>query len=96
MAQTTVPPSLYEHDYTAWLDLTLAQLKQQDFAELDWGNLIEEIDALGQGQRHKVESGLLRLLIHLLFYEYWEAERPWLGKDWEKKLITFGWSLIYC
>ena len=41
MVQTTNLASLYEQDYPAWLDLTLAQLKQQDFSAIDWGNLIE-------------------------------------------------------
>ena len=95
MAQKTTPPSLYEQDYSAWLDLTLAQLKQQDFAGLDWGNLIEEIDALGREQRHKVESYLLRLLIHLLLYEHWEAERPWSGKGWEKEIDNFRLELDF-
>jgi len=95
MAQTINPPSLYENDYPAWLDLTLAQLKQQDFAAIDWSNLIEEIDALGREQRHKVERYLLRLLIHLLLYEQWDTERPWSGKGWEKEIDNFRLELDY-
>ncbi|WP_212721942.1 MULTISPECIES: DUF29 domain-containing protein [unclassified Synechocystis] len=95
MAQTTMPPSLYEQDYPAWLDLTLAQLKSQDFGALDWVNLIEEIEELGREQRHKVESYLLRLLIHLLLYEYWQAERPWSGKGWEKEIDNFRLELDF-
>lgn len=95
MAQTTDPTLLYEQDYTAWLDLTLIQLKQQDFGGLDWGNLIEEIEALGREQRHKVESYLLRLLIHLLLYEHWEAEHPWSGRGWEKEIDNFRLELDF-
>jgi hypothetical protein len=69
MAQAVSCASLYQKDYVAWLDLTLTQLKQQNLANVDWTNLIEEIEALGREQRHKVESYLLRLLIHLLFYQ---------------------------
>ena len=93
MVQTTNLASLYEQDYPAWLDLTLAQLKQQDFSAIDWGNLIEEIDALGREQRYKVESYLLRLLIHLLLYEHWQTERPWSGKGWEKEIDNFRLEL---
>ena len=80
MAQATSLTSLYEQDYPAWLDLTLTQLKQQEFSVIDWANLIEEIETLGREQRHKVESHLLRLLIHLLLYEHWQTERLWSGK----------------
>jgi hypothetical protein len=69
MAQAVSCASLYQKDYVAWLDLILTQLKQQNLANIDWTNLIEEIEALGREQRHKVESYLLRLLIHLLFYQ---------------------------
>lgn len=95
MAQTTILPSLYEEDYPAWLDLTLKQLKAQDLGSLDWGNLIEEIEELGREQRHKVESYLLRLLIHLLLYEHWHAERPWSGKGWEKEIDNFRLELDF-
>jgi hypothetical protein len=93
MTQITSLPSLYEEDYTAWLDLTLTQLKQQNLSDLDWTNLIEEIEALGREQRHKVESYLLRLLIHLLFYQYWESERTFSGKGWEKEIDNFRLEL---
>ena len=85
--------TLYEQDYVAWLDLTLNQLKQQDFSGLDWENLIEEIDALGREQRHKVVSCLLRLLLHLLLYQYWDIERQWSGKGWEKEIDNFRLEL---
>ena len=84
---------LYEQDYVAWLHLTLTQLKQQDFSNIDWVNLIEEIDALGREQRHKVESYLLRLLIHLLLYQYWDVERTWSAKGWEKEIDNFRLEL---
>ncbi|MFN5513711.1 MAG: DUF29 domain-containing protein [Cyanobacteriota bacterium] len=93
MVQITPLASLYEQDYPAWLDLTLTQLKEQDFGVIDWSNLIEEIEALGREQRHKVESYLLRLLIHLLLYEHWQTERPWSGKGWEKEIDNFRLEL---
>ena len=60
--------SLYEKDYVEWLDLTLTQLQNHDLEDLDWTHLIEEVEALGSEQRHKVESYLQKLLIHLLLY----------------------------
>ena len=59
--------SLYEQDYVEWLDVTLQQLQNRDLKHLDWTNLIEEVEALGSEQRHKVESYLIQLLKHWLF-----------------------------
>ena len=80
---------LYEADYVAWLDTTLEQLKQKEFDRLDLPHLIEEIDALGREQRHKVESYLIQLLIHLLVYQYWSTEKQWSSRGWEKEIDNF-------
>ncbi len=93
MTQTTSLSSLYEQDYSAWLDLTLAQLKQRNFSDIDWKNLIEEIAVLGIEQRRKVKSYLLRLFIHLLLYQYWQSERTFSGKGWEKEIDNFRLEL---
>lgn len=85
--------SLYEDDYVAWLDTTLDQLKSHDIEQLDWKHLAEEIEALGSEQRHKVESYVLRLLIHLLLYQYWDSEREWSGNGWEKEIDNFRLEL---
>lgn len=77
----------------AWLDDALHQLQQRDVSQLDWEHLIEEIEALGREQRHKVESYLLRLLIHLLLYEYWVGERSWSGSGWRKEIDNFRLEL---
>ncbi|MFN9169463.1 MAG: DUF29 family protein, partial [Dolichospermum sp.] len=47
---------IYEQDYTEWLDITLNQLQNRDLENVDWEHLIEEITALGNEQRRKVES----------------------------------------
>lgn len=92
---TTTHPdiALYESDYVAWLDTTLEQLKNRDIEHLDWKNITEEIEALGSEQRHKVESYALRLLIHLLLYQYWDSEREWSGNGWEKEIDNFRLEL---
>jgi len=93
MTQTISLSSLYGQDYTAWLDSTLTQLKQRNLSDIDWENLIAEIETLGREQRHKVESYLLRLFIHLLLYQYWQSERVFSGKGWEKEIDNFRLEL---
>jgi hypothetical protein len=80
---------LYEQDYPAWLEETAKQLRQRQTDVLDWEHLGEEIEALGNEQRHKVDSYLLKLLIHLLLYQYWPEERERCAKGWQDEIGNF-------
>jgi hypothetical protein len=59
---------IYEQNYSQWLQVTVEQLESRDLANIDWENLAEEIRALGNEQKHKVESYLRQLIKHLLLY----------------------------
>jgi hypothetical protein len=80
---------LYEQDYLAWLEETAKQLRQRRTDVLDWEHLEEEIEALGNEQRHKVDSYLLKLLIHLLLYQYWPEERERCARGWQDEIGNF-------
>ncbi|MDJ0542615.1 MAG: DUF29 domain-containing protein [Microcystis sp. M53603_WE2] len=80
---------LYEQDYLAWLEETAKQLRQRRTDVLDWEHLEEEIEALGNEQRHKVDSYLLQLLIHLLLYQYWPEERERCARGWQDEIANF-------
>ncbi|MFM6312873.1 MAG: DUF29 domain-containing protein, partial [Dolichospermum sp.] len=89
MPTTQTTYDIYEQDYPEWLDITLNQLQNRDLENIDWEHLIEEIYTLGNEQRRKVDSYLLRLLIHLLLYNYWQSEKDWCGRGWAKEID--GW-----
>ncbi|MBD2139531.1 DUF29 domain-containing protein [Anabaena sp. FACHB-1237] len=93
MPPTQANYDIYEQDYPEWLDITLNQLQNRDLENIDWEHLIEEITVLGNEQRRKVESYLLRLLIHLLLYNYWQSEKDWSGKGWKKEIDNFRLEL---
>ncbi|MEH2070675.1 MAG: DUF29 domain-containing protein [Nostoc sp.] len=78
---------LYEQDYQLWLETTLKQLQERDLEHLDWEHLIEEIAALGNEQKHKLESYLLQLLKHLLLYQHWSL--PDWKNHWEVEIDNF-------
>ncbi|GCA78618.1 DUF29 domain-containing protein [Microcystis aeruginosa] len=80
---------LYEQDYLAWLEETAKQLRQRQTDVLDWEHLGEEIEALGNEQRHKVDSYLLQLLIHLLLYQYRPEERERCARGWQDEIGNF-------
>lgn len=61
---------LYDRDFYLWIETTATQLKQQKFEEVDWENLIEELEALGRSEKRAVKSYLVVLLLYLLKWEY--------------------------
>ncbi len=66
MTQTAIVPSLYESDFSLWLEETAARLKARDFDHLDIDNLVEEIETLGRSERHELKNRLDVLLSHVL------------------------------
>lgn len=66
---------LYNRDYYLWLTHTALLIKEGRFAEIDVGNLIEEIEDMGRSEKRAVKSNLIVLLLHLLKYKYQPAKR---------------------
>ncbi|MFM7580425.1 MAG: DUF29 domain-containing protein, partial [Microcystaceae cyanobacterium] len=90
---TTVQTSHYESDFALWVEDTVAQLKSQNFQQVDWVNLIEEVESLGQSQRSSVRSYLVRLLEHLLKRCY--VAIPDCHRGWEIEIRNFRQRLMF-
>lgn len=82
-------PTLYERDLYTWTQVQaealrrLAERRENLDAEIDLGNLIEEIEDLGREQVGKVRSHLVRLLEHLIYLANApndDAVRHWRGE----------------
>lgn len=76
--------TLYEVDYLNWIKTTVTQLKNQAYQEVDWQNLIEEIEDMGRSERRALESNLIVVLLHLLKWQYQPERRT---GSWESSLI---------
>ncbi|WJI24937.1 DUF29 domain-containing protein [Thermosynechococcus sp. QKsg1] len=85
----TKPASLYTADYYLWLKETVAQLKAGDFDNLDVENLIEEIESLGRSEKQAIASYLMRLCEHLLKIKYWDTEREYCLRGWQREVMNF-------
>lgn len=70
---------LYDTDFYAWTQRQAALLRAEEFSEVDWHNLIEEIETLGRSDKRELESRLEVLLMHLLKWRYQAGKR---GKSW--------------
>lgn len=65
---------LYDQDFSLWIESTVEQLRQQKLDNIDWENLIEEIESLGKSEKNALQSNLRILLMHLLKWKY-QSER---------------------
>jgi hypothetical protein len=81
MAQPVHASKLYERDFVAWCEETVAKLKAHDLESLDLDSLIEEIEGLAGRDRRELESRLLVLLEHVLKRLY--VSNPYDYKDWQ-------------
>ncbi len=77
----TSQKSLYETDFICWVETTLAQLRAQDYGNVDWQNLFEEIEDMSKRERKSLKSNLVVLLLHLLKWQYQPEYRSgsWRG-----------------
>jgi hypothetical protein len=69
----------YDTDFYQWTQAQAAHLRAKDFAALDLEHLAEEIESLGNEQRHAVRSHLRVVLWHLLKWAYQPGHR---GPSW--------------
>jgi Domain of unknown function DUF29 len=72
--------SIYNTDYAVWLEQNITLLKQGEYQQIDWQNLIEELESLGKSQKRELKSRLSTLLEHclkLLYTNYSQDFRGW-------------------
>ncbi len=60
---------LYDDDILLWSEQQAALLRRLAHGErvndqLDWGNLVEEIESVGRNELRAVESHLIQALLH--------------------------------
>jgi uncharacterized protein DUF29 len=71
----------YETDILAWSERQSALLRRLaagervNDADLDWPNIVEEIESVGHDQLHAVESLLVQALVNMLKAEAWPLSR---------------------
>ncbi len=74
-----------ERDYYEWICQQAILLRRHQPAFLDWANLAEELEGMGQNEIHAVESFLERLLVHLLEWFYTPRKR---SGSWEASIAN--------
>lgn len=83
---------LYDTDILLWSEQQAALLRRLAAGErvndqVDWENVVEEIESVGNEQRHAVEGLLLQALRHMLKAEAWPLSRD--APTWRADAIDF-------
>ncbi len=86
-----MPDDLYHRDFVAWSAAQAERLRRLAAGErvndLDWANLIEEVEDLGRSEVRAVESLLLQALTHGMKLAAW-PEDPAAG-HWRSEIRGF-------
>ena len=80
--------TLYDSDFALWIDDTVQKLKARNTENLDWENLIEEVESLGKSDKRKLRSLLSRLFEHLLKRKHTGMQECYRGWDIEIRNFT--------
>ena len=72
--------NLYETDINEWVEQQVKLIKQKQYDQVDWDNIIEEIEDLSKRERDKFLSAIRLVIHHLLKWEYQPEKRSqsWL------------------
>ncbi len=74
---------LYKQDFYSWTAQQAAALKRKDLAAIDWGNVIEEIEALGRAEKSSLTSHYANAVEHLLKLQYHGPRQADSAVSWE-------------
>jgi len=74
LSNSHLPENLYERDYYTWAFGQARALEERRADALDWKNLADEVRELAGSVARSLKSQLVRLLTHLLKWQF-EAER---------------------
>ncbi|MCC5609054.1 DUF29 domain-containing protein [Nostoc sp. CHAB 5834] len=81
--------TLYESNYLQWLEETIKCLRARQLEEVDYENLIEELENLAKNEKRRVRSLLEQIIRHLLLYKYLDLEKSINANHWEAEIISF-------
>ena len=82
--------SLYDTDFNGWIDQTLQLLRDRNFDEVDWINVMEEIELLAHTDERTLDTYSARILELLLLYAYQPEKRC---KKWLVILCHTRWEI---
>ncbi len=85
---------LHNQDFNLWLEQIATSIKNRDFENMDWDGLLEEIEDMGASEKRALRSYTRRLIDHILKLKYWNSEKDYNQKHWEKEVVNFRYEIV--
>ncbi|HAC65318.1 MAG TPA: DUF29 domain-containing protein [Cyanothece sp. UBA12306] len=60
----------YKNDFYAWTQQQAQLLRSQQFNQIDWNHIAEEIEDMGRSEKRQLDSRLEVLIMHLLKWQF--------------------------
>ena len=76
--------TLYKRDFFGWTQDQADALRRRSINELDWENLVEEVESMGKQERSELQSRLVVLLTHLLKWRHQPERRT---RSWALTIV---------
>ena len=80
---------LHDRDFYLWTEEIKKAIANQDLENMDWDNLLDEIDDMGKSDKRALRSYTQRLIEHIFKIKYWESERERALNGWKIEVINF-------
>ena len=80
---------LYNQDLNLWRQKIINAIQNQQLENMDWDNLVEEINDMTASERRALRSYTKRLIEHILKLKYWNSEKEYNKRSWEKEVVNF-------
>lgn len=80
---------LHDRDFNLWIEKTKKAIQNRDFENMDWDNLLDEIDDMGKSEKRSLDSYMQRLIEHILKLKYWDSEVERCRKGWQQEVVNF-------
>lgn len=80
---------LHDKDFNLWIEHTKTALTNKDIKNMDWENLLDEVDDMGKSEKRLLESYLERLIEHILKLQYQKSEYERNYKHWQVEVNNF-------
>lgn len=80
--------TIYATDLSLWARQTADLLREKRWQDIDLEHLVEEMEDLSKSEKRGISSQLIRLLLHLLKWEYQPQRRSdsWLDSITDSRL----------
>ncbi len=84
---------LHSQDFNLWLETIATSIRNRDFEHMDWDGLLEKIEDMGASEKRALRSYTRCLIDHILKLKYWNAEKDYNQKYWEKEVVNFRYEI---